>query len=230
MAAINTLTVDFTPSALRSWQTLKPPVTASETVLTATKLMDDIWSVSAAQSTFYAVPISAFQVIQVMMLGDGADNNSPIADFYGWGETGPGHRLGRITTDLSTATHTADTGFISSPRTHASIRRDFSAATTWRAADQYVISSATAPAEHRFTDDTLHTQYFRCLEVPGTSASGGTIGTATTEANFPQVFNLNFGMSDFSYLVTTIQLQGTSAGLIFRVVKMKGAMTAPRGV
>lgn len=226
------LEVDFTPSALRGWQLLKAPVTAAETALTATKLMDDMRSmVPADDNNYRAIPVSAFDAIQCMMLANGTADQSPVLNLYGWGETGPGHHIGTLTTDISTAAMTvASASFLASSRTSKSIRDAFSSATAWKVADQYVVTLDTE--QERITDGTLQTQVFRALNVPGVSAIGGTIGTSSTEANFPQVFNVEFSHSDYSYFAVAITAldSATSAGLIFRPIRLKGGMTAPGGV
>ena len=226
--------VDFTPSALKGWQLLKAPVTAAETALTATLLMDDMRSIVPANDNNYKViPVSAFDSIQCMMLANGTADQSPVLNFYGWGESGPGTHIGTLTTDISTAAMTvASASFLANSKTHKSIRDAFAAATAWKVADQYVVTADYC--QHRFTDTTatpLHIQYFRCLEVPGTSGIGGTIGTSTTEANFPQVFNINLAMNDFAYLAVAVTSldSATSAGLIFRPIRFKGGMTSPGG-
>ena len=226
--------IDFTPSALRGWQCLKAPVTALETALTATKLMDDVRLVQGAEDTFQAIPVSAFDVIQCMMLANGTADQSPVLQLYGWGETGPGHHIGTLTTDISTAAMTvASASFLASSRTHKSIRDAFAAATAWKVADQYVVTADYE--QERLQDSTatpLQYQSFRALNVPGTSAIGGAIGTPTVEANFPGVFNVDFSHSDYSYFcVAPSSLDSaTSVGLIFRPIRLKGGMTSPGGV
>lgn len=228
------LSIDETPSALRGWQLLKAPITTGETALTATKLMDDMRSmVPADDNNYKALPVIGLGAIQCMMLANGNADQSPVVEFYGWGETGPGTHIGTLTVDISTAACTANTSFLANARTHKSIRDAFTSATAWKIPDQYVVTADYC--QHRFADTTatpLHIQYFRCLEVPGTSAIGGTIGTPTTEENFPQVFNINMTMNDFSYLSAAITSldSATSAGLIFRPIWLKGGMTAPGGV
>lgn len=214
--------VDYTGISCRQWQCLKAPVTALETALTATKLLDDMRSMSCDESTVQVIPVSAFDVIQCMMLANGTADQSPVLNLYGWGESGPGHHIGTLTTDISTAAMTvATTSFLASTRTHKSIRDAFTSATAWKVADQYVVTADYE--QERITDATLHTQVFRALNVPGTSAIGGTIGTATTEANFPQVFNVEFSHSDYSFfgVLPTSLDSATSVGLIFRPIRMK---------
>jgi hypothetical protein len=216
-------TIDETPLALRGWQCLKAPITTAETALTATKLLDDMrLMVPADDNSMQVIPVSTFDVIQVMVLANGTDDQSPVLNLYGWPETGPGHHIGTLTTDISTAAMTvASASFLASVRTHISIRNAFASATSWKIVDQYVV---TLDAEQeRITDATLHTQVFRALNVPGVSAIGGTIGTSPTEANFPQVFNMDFSHSDYSYfgMVPTSLDSATSVGAIFRQIRMK---------
>lgn len=229
------LDIDFSPSALRGWQLLKAPVTAAETAFTATLLMDDMRALVPANDTNPKyIGVSAFDSIQCMMLANGNADQSPTIDFYGWGETGPGTHIGTLTVDISTAAMTvAAASFLASARTHKSITDAFASATAWKVPDQYVVTADYC--QHRFTDTTgtpLHIQYFRCLEVPGTSGIGGSIGSTPVEADFPGVFNVNLAMNDFSYLCAEITAldSATSAGLIFRPIRLKGGMTAPGGV
>ena len=219
---IKRLTIDSTPLALRGWQLLKSPITTAETALTATKLLDDMRLVQAAQDTFEAIPVQDLDVIQVMVLANGTADQSPVLDLYGWPETGPGRHIGTLTTDISTAAMTvASTSFLASSRTHFSITNAFSSAIAWKVCDQYVVTLDTE--QERITDGTLHTQVFRALNVPGVSAIGGTIGTSSTEANFPQVFNVDFTHSDYSWfcLAPSALDSATSVGAIFRQVRMK---------
>lgn len=216
--------VDYTGLSLRGWQTLKAPITTAETALTAAKLLDDMRAVSADQDTVQIIPVSAFQEIQVMVLADGTADQSPVLDLYGWGESGPGRHIGTLTTDISTAAITASTGFHAHARTHKSIRDAFAAATAYKICDQYVVTADYE--QERFVDTAvtpIHIQSFRALNVPGTSATGGTIGTSTTEANFPQVFNVDFSRSGYSFfgLLPTALDSATSVGAIFRPVKMR---------
>jgi hypothetical protein len=226
------LNIDQTPSALRGWHLLKAPVTSAETALTATQLMDDMRSmVPADDNSFCVVPVSMFDMIQCMQIGFAGDNDSPVLDLYGWGENGPGHHIGTLTTDLGSGAMTVSArSILASSRTQKSIRDAFDPAQAWVITDQYVV---TLDAEQeRITDGTLQTQVFRALNVPGVSAIGGTIGTSSTEANFPQVFNVDFSHSDYSYFGVAITNLGsaTSAGLIFRPIRLKGGMTSPGGV
>jgi hypothetical protein len=220
------LTIDSTPLALRGWQLLKAPITAAETALTATKLLDDMrLVVPADDNSMKVIPVLDFDMIQVMVIANGTADQSPVLDFYGWPETGPGHHIGTLTTDISTAAMTvASASFLASSRTHISIRDAFAAATAWKIVDQYVV---TLDAEQERLQDTtatpLQQQSFRALNVPGVSAIGGAIGTSSTEANFPQVFNVDFTHSYYSFfgMVPTSLDSATSVGAIFRVVKMR---------
>jgi len=214
-------TVDYTGQSLRGWQCLKSPVAAAETALTAAKLLDDMRSVSAVESTVQAIPVSAFTEIQIMVLANGTADQSPVLNLYGWGESGPGHHIGTVTTDISAAAITALTGFHASARTHVSIRDAFAATVAWKICDQYVVTADYE--QERFIDTAatpIHIQYFRAISVPGTSAIGGTIATPTTEADFPQVFNVDFAHSAYSYfaLLPTNLDSATSVGAIFRPV------------
>lgn len=220
-------TLDTTGYALRSWQCLKAPITAAETALTATQLMDDLFAmVPADDNSVQIIPVFEFDAIQCMMLADGTADQSPVLNLYGWPESGPGHHIGTLTTDISTGAMTvAAASFLASSRTHLSIRNAFTAATAWKVADQYVVTADYE--QERLTDTTatpLHYQSFRALNVPGTSAIGGTIGTSTTEANFPQVFNVEFSHSSYSYfgVMPTALDSATSVGLIFRPVSIRG--------
>jgi hypothetical protein len=226
---ITVRTIDSTPLALRGWQCLKAPVTAAETALTATKLLDDMRLISAAESTVEVIPVLDFDMIQCMMIANGTADQSPVLNLYGWGETGPGHHIGTLTTDISTAAMTvASTSFLASSRTHISIRNAFTSATAWKIADQYVVTADYEQERQQddLTAQNIQTQSFRALNVPGTSAFGGTIGTATTEANWPQVFNVDFSHSDYSFfgVLPTALDSATSVGLIFRAVRMKARL------
>lgn len=219
------LNVDYAMGENRlGWHLLKPPITAAETAITATKLMDDMRSmVPADDNNLRYVNVADYDVIQCMMLANGSDNQSPVLELYGWGENGPGHHIGTLTTDISTAAMTVSArSFLASPRTNKSITDAFSSATAWKVADQYVVTLDTE--QERITDGTLQTQVFRALNVPGVSAIGGTIGTSSTEANFPQVFNLDLSHSNYAYVTVVITGldSATSVGLIFRPIRMRG--------
>ena len=219
--------VDSSGIGARKWQCLKAPITAAETALTATQLMDDMYGmVPADDNNIQIVPVVAFSSIQCMMLAAGTADQSPVLELYGWPESGPGHHIGTLTTDISTGAMTVSArSFLASTRTHKTITDAFAAATAWKVADQYVVTADYE--QERFLDTAatpIHFQAFRALNVPGTSAIGGTIGTATTEANFPQVFNVDFSQSNYSYfaVVPTSLDSATSVGLIFRAIWTKG--------
>lgn len=215
-------TIEEGAIALQQWQCLKAPIGTAETALTAAKLLDDMRAMSAAESTVEVIPVGLFDMIQVMVMAVGADGQSPVLDLYGWPESGPGHHIGTLTLDLSTAAVTASTGFHTNARTHKSIRDNFAAASTWLIPDQYVVTADYE--QERFVDSaSVHTQYFRALSVPGTSAIGGTIGTSVTEANFPQVFNVDFSQSKYSFfgVLPTALDSATSVGAIFRAIRMR---------
>jgi hypothetical protein len=225
-------TVDFTPSALMGWQLLKAPITTAETAITAAKLGQNLSDVSFDEATVEVIPVEFFNMIEVMALANGTADQSPVLNLYGWSEWGPGHHIGTLTLDLSTASSAATDGFHAKNKTHVSIRNAFAAGTAWLIPDQYVVTADYE--QERFADTTatpLHVQSHRALNVPGTSAIGGTIGTSTTEANFPQVFNVDFSHSQYKFfgVLPTSLDSATSVGAIFKPIRLKGGLTSPDG-
>lgn len=216
--------VDYSEQALMAWQTLKAPITTAETALTAAKLGQNMRDVSADEDTVEVIPVELYKMIQVMVLANGSANQSPVLNLYGWSETGPGHHIGTLTTDLGAGSSPASTGFHAQSETHKSIRDAFAAATAWLIPDQYVVTADYE--QQRFVDTAaspIHIQYFRALAVPGTSATGGTIGTSTTEADFPMAFNVDFSMSRYKYfgLLPTSLDSATSVGAVFKPICLR---------
>lgn len=238
--------VDFTPSVLMAWQCLKAPITTAETVLTAAQLTTNMREMTDDPDTIEVIPVEAFDAIQIMVLADGTANQSPVLQFYGWSEWGPGHHIGTVTTDLGTCTSAGTTGFHASTKTHKSIRDAFTATTTYEIADQYVI---TADYEAEFAymeyDAAGTTQTYlniitihKALRTTGTYGNvdetigyGGTIGTAPAEANFPQYLIVDFTRSQYKYfgMVPTDLDSATSVGGIFKPLRLKGGLTSPTG-
>lgn len=225
-------TVDFSPGALTAWQCCKAPITTAETALTAAKLGQNMRDVSADEDTVQVIPVEFFNAIQIMVLAVGSANQSPVLNFYGWSEWGPGHHIGTVTTDLSAASSAASAGFHQAAATHESIRSAFAPASAWLIPDQYVITADYE--QERFVDTAatpIHFQYYRALAVPGTSATGGTIGTSTTEADFPQVLNVDFTRSQYRYfgVLPTSLDSATSVGVIFKPIRLRSSYTSPDG-
>lgn len=210
--------IDYRPSAMASWQTMKSPVTAAETALTAAKLMQNIRDVSADQDTVQFIPVELFESILVMPLANGNNDQSPVLQFYGWSDTGPGHHIGTITLDLGNFTSAASTGFHASANTHSSIRNAFAAATAWRPAD---ILTVTADYELEFLADSLGVVGYHAAFFPYATSTG----TQPPVADFPNYLRIDLAKSQYKYcgmLVSALD-SATSVGAIFKPSRFRPA-------
>lgn len=205
MASINFLQGDRQAAARYHWQVLKPP-TGLQTILDAAQTVSDLRSVSFVESNVYALDVTDYEVIRVMTFGEGSDTNAPVIQLYGWVDSGPGCHSATVTSTMTVATTT-----FGADNAHKSIKTHFPSSTTWRTCDTYTFGAT----DHDTVTD---------VEAGTTDQGRKYIQLPVAETNFPMFFNINLRFAGYKYLVAVCTDLGsaTSAGMIFRPVRMIG--------
>lgn len=185
-----------------TWQLLKSP-TGVQTAVTAAKLTQSFKDVVFAQDNFEVVDVSNFEAIAVQVWGVAADGNTFTLELYGWQEGGPGHHIQQMATNIfGNFTSAASVGFHQSDSTHRSIKRAFTAATAYRGADTYLL--------------TTHWTVLKELLVPAVQIP------TNIEANFPAGFLVDFSTTRFKYFgIASTVMVGTSVGAIFKPLALR---------
>ncbi len=207
MAAGTILVPEVT--ALNDWQLLKKP-TVAQTAYSAADLTEnfrDLQDTQPAGTTVEALDVSIIGALRFQIWGEGAANDDPIIDLYGWSDGGPGCHIGKVTTTLgnfvSTGGAAAD-GFHKGPTTHQSIRDAFAAATSYRGCDTYVETN----------------DYESAITV-----------YANEETDFPAAgIDVTFVNSQYQYFIVLVTAldSATNVGAIFKALSIKRGYRNPQ--
>jgi len=207
MALATMLKVDHKPSAMDSWQLLKSP-TGLQTAATAAILATPVRTAAFAQAGWEFIDVSLFDAIRVQVWGVGSATNGPILNLYGWNDTGPGSVIGILTGTMGTFTH--DLGGID--KIHKSISGAFTPGTSYRNCDAF----------GTLTDYELEAgPAFKAVSL-----------MAAPLDNYPAHFIIDFARSQYKFLVVAVTNLGsaTSAGAIFRPIRLRSRFASPTGL